>query len=165
MKRFLTTTIVLFSLSFMAYANVQCNVTSVSSSSYQLSDKYLFKNRLSPDLVIYTEVPHSTIISGDPILIFENKNSIGFQTINEPFGQNIPKRLKDKWNVDCKKQIIEINKDNYQLLVIDDEKTMDEQDRTTVFIIPKNKKESDHFYLISFIGYTHKQTIQMLIRD
>lgn len=165
MKRFLNTLVVLFFLPTMAYANEQCNITSVSLNKFKLSTQYTFKNRLSPDLNIYTPVPESTIISVDPILIFKNKKSVGFQKINERFGQNIPKQLKEKWNIDCRNQIIEITKKNYQVLIINDEKTLDDQDRMTVFIIPKNDKESDYFYLISFIGYTHTQTIQMLIKD
>lgn len=165
MKRLLSTMIVLLSLSFMTYANEQCNLTPVSLNKYTPSAEYVFQNRLSPDLNIYTAIPESTIISGDPILIFKNKKSIGFQKINESFEQNIPMLLKEKWNINCKNQIVEITKKNYQVLIIDDEKTLEGKNRMTVFIIPKNKKISNYFYLISFIGYTHEQTIQMLIKD
>ncbi|AWM79315.1 hypothetical protein DKL61_02495 [Gammaproteobacteria bacterium ESL0073] len=110
MKRLLSTMIFLLSLSFMTYANEQCNLTPVSLNKYTPSAEYVFQNRLSPDLNIYTAIPESTIISGDPILIFKNKKSIGFQKINESFGQNIPILLKEKWNINCKNQIVEITK-------------------------------------------------------
>ncbi|MFD1259784.1 hypothetical protein [Entomomonas asaccharolytica] len=166
MKRFLITCF-LCSLVLMVKANEQCQIKPIPTEYKTVNNKFLFKNRLAPDLIVYTANPESTIISGDPILIFSDKKSIGFQQINESFGneQEIPKLLKEKWDIDCSNAITEIRKSNYQLLIANDGKTLEGLSRTTVFIIPKNKKFTDYFYLLSFIGYTDEEVVEMLIKD
>lgn len=149
----------------VALANQDCKITTVTSAVTTTDKEFTFKNRLTPLLNIYTETPESTIMGGDPILIFKNNRHISFQKINQYFGdsEDLPKILSSDWAVDCKLAIPKIIKRDYQILVTPDEKTLEGKERFSVFIL--NSKFNDHYHLLSFIGYTQEEVIKMLIKD
>ncbi|QQP86958.1 hypothetical protein [Entomomonas asaccharolytica] len=146
-------------------ANNECKITSIYPKIN--NNQFTFKNRLAHDLTIYSNIPKSTIVGGDPILVFKDKNTLGFQLINESFSdqEDILKTLQDKWNTDCNNKIYQITKNNYLILITKENNPLTDKESFTAYILPQKNKGNSYFYLVSFRGFTENQVIQMLIKE
>ncbi|AZS50392.1 hypothetical protein DM558_06205 [Entomomonas moraniae] len=161
-KIIISTLLVLLACSGLSMAN-ECKIKEISPK--EESNSYTFKNIVSKGLALYSPIPIGTIAASDGVvLILERENLIGIFTIQKDFitKGTIEKTIQEAYYYDCSEPIININKPDYKIYIIEQKGTLDDRPRTTAFVL--TDKYKDLFYLISFTGFSKDEVVQMLTR-
>ncbi len=166
MPKFVLSTLILLVLSFscgLSMAN-ECQIKEINPKLE--NNNFTFQNILEKDLNVFTATPVKSLVGGMPILIFENKKHVGFQRLEENFySQGTLEKSLKKWSPNCDVAIQKFTKGGYTYLSESTKSLLDDRNLVTVFIIPDKQKATDHFYLLSFLGFDQKDVIQMLIKN
>lgn len=161
-KIILSALLVLITFTGLSMAN-ECKIKEISLK--EESNSYTFKNIVSKGLALYSPIPIGTIAASDGVvLILERENLIGIFTIQKDFitKGTIEKTIQEAYYYDCSEPIININKPEYKIYIIEQKGTLDDRPRTTAFVL--TDKYKDLFYLISFTGFSKDDVVQMLTR-
>ncbi len=161
-KIILSTLLVLIACSGLSMAN-ECQIKEISSK--EESNSYTFKNIVSKGLALYSPIPIGTVAASDGVvLILERENLIGIFTIQKKFITKgaVEKTIEEAYYYDCSEPIININKPDYKIYIIEQKGTLDDRPRTTAFVL--TDKYKNLFYLISFTGFSKDEVVQMLTR-
>lgn len=155
-----------FCLSYSNLVNAnQCKIVN-NTIEKSLEANLPLKNILQSGLEVYTPIPKETILSSDGIVfVYGKDNIIGLLTVQEKFQikETIEKTIKEAYFYDCVEPIIKIDKPDFNIFIIENKSNLDDKLRMTVFFI--NKKDDSYFYLLSSIGLSKNEVIQMLIRE
>ncbi len=139
----------------------ECKIVS-QELKYQQSKELTFKNSLLNKLFFDVPPPNQMLYGSDsPILIYDKNKYIGYQLINEPFGdkEKRAEQLFNKWEFPCKTPVITFSTKDYQILVIDNEFKAINSVYKTVFFINDNK---GYYYLINFKGFSDQELNRIL---
>lgn len=152
----------LLGISNLANAN-ECKIDSSVLALNKGTMDLTFRNNISKGLDLYTPIPIGSIVASDGVvLIQKNENLVGVFTVKEKFitKGTIEKTIQDAYNYDCSEPILNINKPDYKIYIIEQKGTLDDRPRTTAFVL--TDKYKDLFYLISFTGFSKNEAVQML---
>ncbi|AWM80509.1 hypothetical protein DKL61_09155 [Gammaproteobacteria bacterium ESL0073] len=143
----------------------ECQIKEITPK--QEANNFTFENILAQDLKVFTETPIKALVNSMPILIFKNKQHVGFQRIDKNFyTQDTLEKSFQEQSVNCQSETPYFVKDGYTFLLKSVEPLPSDSRKTTsVFIIPDPKKTKDYFYFVSFVGFDQQDIIQMLIKD
>lgn len=158
MKRFLAFLFICFFIS-ISLAN-ECQIKEITPK--EETNSFIFKTTLQKNLFIYTPQPKEALLSSDGVIyIYDKDNIIGFITAREKFQkfETIEKTIQKSYFYDCSKPIIKFGKSNFDIFVI--ESNLNDKPKISALII--DKTDDSYFYLLSFIGFSKDQAIQMLI--
>lgn len=162
-KIILSALLVLFACSGLSMAN-ECQIKEVTKE--EVNNSFTFKNIVSTGLALYSPIPAGTIAASDGVvLILERENLIGIFTIQKDFitKGSIKKTIQEAYHYNCSEPILNINKPDYKIYIIEEKGTLDDRPRTTAFVL--TDKYKDLFYLISFTGFSKSEVVQMLTRE